>query len=81
MMTATAMIIGMLPMALGMGEGGEQNAPLGRAVIGGLMLATVTTLFVVPLVYSLLRTKPPVDYERRIVEEEHEYLRDEMTAP
>ena len=78
LMTASAMIIGMLPMALGMGEGGEQNAPLGRAVIGGLILATVTTLFVVPLVYSLLRTKPPVDYERRIVEEEHEYLRDEM---
>jgi multidrug efflux pump subunit AcrB len=77
-MTASAMIIGMLPMALGMGEGGEQNAPLGRAVIGGLVLATITTLFVVPLVYSLLRTKPPVDYERRIVEEEHEYLRDEM---
>jgi multidrug efflux pump subunit AcrB len=77
-MTASAMIIGMLPMALGMGEGGEQNAPLGRAVIGGLVFATVTTLFVVPLVYSLLRTKSPVDYERRIVEEEHEYLRDEM---
>jgi multidrug efflux pump subunit AcrB len=76
-MTATAMIIGMLPMALGMGEGGEQNAPLGRAVIGGLILATITTLFVVP-VYSLLRKKPPVDYERRIVEEEHEYLQDEM---
>jgi len=75
-MTASAMIIGMLPMALGMGEGGEQNAPLGRAVIGGLILATVTTLFVVPLVYSLLRKKPPVDFERRIVEEEHEYLRD-----
>jgi multidrug efflux pump subunit AcrB len=77
-MTATAMIIGMLPMALGMGEGGEQNAPLGRAVIGGLVLATATTLFVVPLVYSLLRTKPPVDHERRIVEEERKYLRDEM---
>ena len=77
-MTASAMIIGMLPMALGLGEGGEQNAPLGRAVIGGLVLATITTLFVVPLVYSLLRTKPPVDHERRIVEEEHEYLRDEM---
>ena len=77
-MTAAAMIIGMLPMALGMGEGGEQNAPLGRAVIGGLILATITTLFVVPLVYSLLRTKPPVDHERRIVEEEHEYMRDEM---
>jgi multidrug efflux pump subunit AcrB len=77
-MTASAMIIGMLPMALGMGEGGEQNAPLGRAVIGGLVLATLTTLFVVPLVYSLLRKKAPVDYERRIVEEEHEYLREEM---
>jgi multidrug efflux pump subunit AcrB len=77
-MTASAMIIGMFPMALGMGEGGEQNAPLGRAVIGGLVLATVTTLFVVPLVYSLLRTRPPIDYEQRIVEEEHEYLRDEM---
>jgi multidrug efflux pump subunit AcrB len=77
-MTATAMIIGMLPMALGMGEGGEQNAPLGRAVIGGLLVATVTTLFVVPMVYSLLRTKPPVDHERRIVEEENEYLTDDM---
>jgi len=77
-MTAAAMIIGMLPMALGMGEGGEQNAPLGRAVIGGLILATITTLFVVPLMYSLLRTKPPVDHERLIVEEEHQYL-DEMT--
>jgi len=77
-MTASAMIIGMAPMALGLGEGGEQNAPLGRAVIGGLILATITTLFVVPLVYSLLRKQPPVDYERRIVEEEHEYLRDEM---
>jgi Cu/Ag efflux pump CusA len=67
-------------MALGMGEGGEQNAPLGRAVIGGLILATVTTLFVVPLVYSMLRKKVPVDYERRIVEEEHEYLQDDMTG-
>jgi len=78
LMTASAMIIGMLPMALGLGEGGEQNAPLGRAVIGGLVLATVTTLLIVPLVYSLLRKKKPVDFERRIVEEEHEYLRDEM---
>jgi multidrug efflux pump subunit AcrB len=77
-MTAGAMIIGMLPMAVGFGEGGEQNSPLGRAVIGGLLLATVTTLFIVPLVYSLLRTKPPVDFERRIIEEEHEHLRDEM---
>jgi multidrug efflux pump subunit AcrB len=77
LMTAAAMIIGMLPMALGLGEGGEQNAPLGRAVIGGLILATITTLFVVPLVYSFLRTKVPVDHARRIVEEEQEYLRDE----
>ena len=49
------MIIGMLPMSLGLGEGGEQNAPLGRAVIGGLFLATLTTLLFVPVVYSLLR--------------------------
>jgi multidrug efflux pump subunit AcrB len=72
LMTALAMIIGMLPMALGMGEGGEQNAPLGRAVIGGLIMATITTLFVVPMVYSLLRKKAPVDYDRRIAEEEQE---------
>src|SRR6202044_185430 len=57
LMTALAMIIGMLPMSLGFGEGGEQNAPLGRAVIGGLFLATVTTLFFVPVVYSILRKK------------------------
>ena len=66
LMTATAMILGMVPMALGLGEGGEQNAPLGRAVIGGLMFATVTTLFVVPIVYTYLRTQPPVDGERRL---------------
>ncbi|MEO8844454.1 MAG: efflux RND transporter permease subunit [Kofleriaceae bacterium] len=58
-MTALAMIFGMLPMASGFGEGGEQNAPLGRAVIGGLALATVTTLFFVPVMYSLLRRRPP----------------------
>jgi multidrug efflux pump subunit AcrB len=58
-MTALAMIIGMLPMALGLGEGGEQNAPLGRAVIGGLLVATVTTLFFVPVMCSLLRSRPP----------------------
>jgi multidrug efflux pump subunit AcrB len=58
-MTALAMIIGMLPMAVGMGEGGEQNAPLGRAVIGGLLMATVTTLFFVPVMYSILRRKVP----------------------
>ena len=55
LMTALAMVVGMLPMALGLGEGGEQNAPLGRAVIGGLILATVATLFFVPVVYSVLR--------------------------
>jgi multidrug efflux pump subunit AcrB len=53
-MTALAMIIGMLPMSLGMGEGGEQNAPLGRAVIGGLLLATVATLFFVPVFFSII---------------------------
>jgi multidrug efflux pump subunit AcrB len=57
LMTAMAMIIGMLPMALGMGDGGEQNAPLGRAVIGGLVLATGTTLFFVPVVFSVLHRK------------------------
>jgi multidrug efflux pump subunit AcrB len=53
-MTALAMIIGMMPMALGLGEGGEQNAPLGRAVIGGLLFATVATLFFVPTVFSMV---------------------------
>jgi multidrug efflux pump subunit AcrB len=57
LMTALAMIIGMLPMSLAFGEGGEQNAPLGRAVIGGLTLATVATLFFVPVVFSLLHRK------------------------
>ena len=55
--TALAMILGMLPMSLGLGEGGEQNAPLGRAVIGGLTVATLTTLLVVPVVYSAWRGK------------------------
>jgi multidrug efflux pump subunit AcrB len=54
LMTALAMVIGMLPMALGLGDGGEQNAPLGRAVIGGLIFATVSTLFFVPVVFSIL---------------------------
>jgi multidrug efflux pump subunit AcrB len=53
-MTALAMILGMMPMALGLGEGGEQNAPLGRAVIGGLLLATVATLFFVPAFFSVV---------------------------
>ena len=59
LMTALAMIIGMLPMSLGLGEGGEQNAPLGRAVIGGLLFATFATLFFVPVVYSVLRKRAP----------------------
>ena len=54
LMTALAMIIGMVPMALGLGDGGEQNAPLGRAVIGGLLLATVATLFFVPAFFSVV---------------------------
>jgi len=57
LMTALAMMIGMLPMALGLGEGGEQNAPLGRAVIGGLLFATCATLFFVPLVFSLVHAR------------------------
>ena len=56
-MTALAMIIGMAPMALGLGEGGEQNAPLGRAVIGGLIFATIATLMFVPVVFSLVHKR------------------------
>ena len=80
LMTAAAMIIGMLPMALGMGEGGEQNSPLGRAVIGGLILATVTTLFIVPIVYSLMRKKPPVDFDLKLEEEEREDISSYLSA-
>jgi multidrug efflux pump subunit AcrB len=67
LMTALAMLLGMLPMSLGLGEGGEQNAPLGRAVIGGLLLATCYTLFFVPTAYSWLRRTPPTDFDQ----EEH----------
>ena len=74
-MTALAMIIGMLPMAFALGEGGEQNAPLGRAVIGGLLFATPTTLFFVPIIYTLLRKKAPVDMDRQIAEEAGEIAR------
>jgi multidrug efflux pump subunit AcrB len=74
LMTALAMILGMLPMALGIGEGAEQNAPLGRAVIGGLLLATVTTLLIVPIVYSYMRKLPPIDHDKQIEEEEREGL-------
>src|SRR5258706_8370796 len=64
LMTALAMIIGMIPMALGLGEGGEQNAPLGRAVIGGLLCATVATLVFVPSVFSWLHeTRPLADLQ------------------
>ena len=63
LMTALAMIVGMLPMSLGLGEGGEQNAPLGRSVIGGLLMATLTTLLFVPVVYSLLRRREPAKGE------------------
>jgi multidrug efflux pump subunit AcrB len=74
LMTAIAMILGMIPMALGTGAGGEQNAPLGRAVIGGLLFATVVTLFIVPLIYSVLRQSPPnrhsmdADFEAEIAD-------------
>jgi multidrug efflux pump subunit AcrB len=58
-MTTLAMIAGMLPMAAGWGEGGQQAAPLGRAVIGGLALATLSTLWVLPSVFALIRAKAP----------------------
>ena len=68
MMTALAMIIGMIPMALGLGEGGEQNAPLGRAVIGGLCAATLATLIFVPAVFALLHgTKKPAGATNEIL--------------
>jgi CzcA family heavy metal efflux pump len=73
-MTALAMIIGMLPMALALGSGGEQNAPIGRAVIGGLLFATVGTLLMVPVIYSLLRKEAPIDYDQRIEDETRGHL-------
>jgi multidrug efflux pump subunit AcrB len=66
-MTALAMIIGMLPMSLGIGEGAEQNAPLGRAVIGGLVVATIATLFFVPVVFSLMHRRDPAAEETSTV--------------
>jgi multidrug efflux pump subunit AcrB len=68
-MTALAMIIGMFPMALALGQGGSQNAPIGRAVIGGLFFATVGTLVIVPVIYSLIRRQPPMNFEQRLREE------------
>jgi multidrug efflux pump subunit AcrB len=62
MMTALAMVIGMVPMALGLGEGGEQNAPLGRAVIGGLLFATLATLFFVPTVFAIVRHRSGIEH-------------------
>lgn len=74
-MTALAMVLGMLPMALALGEGSEQSAPLGRAVIGGLLLATLMTLFVVPAVYSIfsghLKFKRERDEEITSVASQH----------
>jgi len=67
MMTALAMVLGMLPMALAVGEGSEQNAPLGRAVIGGLLLATLMTLFVVPAVYSIFSRRLKGDDQHRAI--------------
>ena len=74
LMTALAMIIGMFPAALGLGEGGEQNAPLGRAVIGGLLCATCVTLLIIPLVYSVLRKNMPTLHllDERLAREEAE---------
>ena len=63
LMTALAMVLGMLPTALALGEGGEQNAPLGRAVIGGLLMATVVTLLAVPTAYVILRRQPPTAHQ------------------
>ena len=80
-MTALAMIIGMLPMSLALGEGGEQNAPLGRAVIGGLLFATFGTLFIVPIFYTIFRKKPPVDYDKEIQFEYEEELPEEGAQP
>jgi multidrug efflux pump subunit AcrB len=71
-MTALAMIIGMVPMALGMGDGGEQNAPLGRAVIGGLFCATIATLLFVPSVFALIHGRKkaePAAQKEHLVEE------------
>ncbi len=76
LMTAIAMMIGMLPMALALSEGGEQNAPLGRAVIGALLVATFTTLFFVPVAYSVMRRAEPEGAFAQEEREEAEYERD-----
>jgi multidrug efflux pump subunit AcrB len=72
LMTALAMVVGMVPMALGLGEGGEQNTPLGRAVIGGLVMATFATLFFVPVVFSIMHRTPPASENSHPTEPEPE---------
>ena len=79
-MTALAMIIGMIPMSLGLGEGGEQNAPLGRAVIGGLLLATVATLFFVPVVFRLVHGRREPRRGRAAAKGPHEPRPPELPA-
>jgi multidrug efflux pump subunit AcrB len=74
-MTALAMIIGMAPMALGMGEGGEQNAPLGRAVIGGLIFATVATLLFVPVIFSMIHGRREAKAARKAILPQEAYSR------
>ena len=73
-MTALAMIIGMIPMALGLGDGGEQNAPLGRAVIGGLMFATIATLVFVPAVFALVHGGKPEGKQQAAAQNETQPL-------
>ena len=70
-----AAFFALVPMALGLARGSEANTPLGRAVIGGLVVATASTLIIVPVIYSLLRKKPPIDYDKKIDEEFHEELK------
>jgi multidrug efflux pump subunit AcrB len=81
LMTALAMILGMLPMAIGTSDAGSQNAPLGRAVIGGLILSTLTTLFIIPVVYATLRKKMPQKHEvQKIYHQEEAAFDEEMRA-
>jgi predicted RND superfamily exporter protein len=80
-MTALAMIIGMAPMALGLGEGGEQNAPLGRAVIGGLVCATIATLVFVPVVFSIAHRRDRAPAPRRPRSPESLFMQSDVTAP
>jgi len=82
LMTAIAMILGMLPAALSLGEGGEQNAPLGRAVVGGLLMATFVTLFLVPIIYSLLRKELPTKHllDERLHKEAPDFFAEEIHA-